>query len=90
MKRNIFYSIIAVCIALMTVNCSNDLEYKEPQVTAVTQLLSPNKEQSAKLVASATASMFLNGHLLSVQMVMNPFTKCCSIYPMETSLSLYM
>ena len=58
MKRNIFYSIIAVCIAFMTVNCSNELEYKEPQVTAVTQLLSPNKEQGAKLVASATASMF--------------------------------
>ena len=58
MKRNIFYSIIAICIAFMTVNCSNELEYKEPQVTAVTQLLSPNKEQGAKLVASATASMF--------------------------------
>ena len=53
MKRNIFYSIIAVCIAFMTVNCSNELEYKEPQVTAVTQLLSPNKEQGEKLVASA-------------------------------------
>lgn len=58
MKTKFLFLILSICFAFMNAGCNNDLQYKEPEVTAVTQLLSPNQQQHVTLVPSATASLF--------------------------------
>ena len=55
MKTKFLFLILSICFAFITAGCNNDLQYKEPEVTAVTQLLSPNQQQHVTLVPSATA-----------------------------------
>ena len=43
---------------LFSTSCTKDMEYKDVQVSPVTQLYEPTDGQSVTLVASSTASLF--------------------------------
>lgn len=58
MKPRFFY-VLAMCVAvLFSTSCTKDMEYKDVQVSAVSQLYEPTDGQSVTLVASSTASLF--------------------------------
>lgn len=51
------------------------MEYKDVQVSPVTQLYEPTDGQSVTLVASSTASLFLSGQQLKPKIVVRPCMK---------------
>ena len=58
MKLRFFY-VFAMCMTvLFSTSCTKDMEYKDVQVSPVTQLYEPTDGQSVTLVASSTASLF--------------------------------
>lgn len=58
MKLRFFYALV-VCVAMLfSTSCTKDMEYKDVQITPVTQLYEPTDGQSVTLVASSTASLF--------------------------------
>lgn len=60
MNMKTFFTTITLGLCLLTsfTSCTSDMEYKDTQVTAVGQLFEPAENNSVKLVASATASLF--------------------------------
>ena len=57
MKLRFFY-VFAMCMTvLFSTSCTKDMEYKDVQVSPVTQLYEPTDGQSVTLVASSTASL---------------------------------
>ena len=58
MKLRFFY-VFAMCMTvLFSTSCTKDMEYKDVQVSPVTQLYEPTDGQTVTLVASSTASLF--------------------------------
>lgn len=58
MKLKIFSSLLIIGALFLSTACTEDLEYKDVDVTAVKQLYSPKDKANVKLLASATASVF--------------------------------
>ena len=55
MKLRFFY-VFAMCMTvLFSTSCTKDMEYKDVQVSPVTQLYEPTDGQTVTLVASSTA-----------------------------------
>ena len=58
MKPRFFYVFVMCLTVLFSTSCTKDMEYKDVQVSPVTQLYEPTDAQSVTLVASSTASLF--------------------------------
>lgn len=58
MKPRFFYVFVMCLTVLFSTSCTKDMEYKDVQVSPVTQLYEPTDGQSVTLVASSTASLF--------------------------------
>lgn len=58
MKTKIFSSILMMSALVLGTACTEDMEYKDVQVTPVSQLYAPKDGQSVQLLSSATASTF--------------------------------
>lgn len=57
-ETKIFYVFVMCLTVLFSTSCTKDMEYKDVQVSPVTQLYEPTDGQSVTLVASSTASLF--------------------------------
>ena len=58
MKTKIFSALLIMGTLFAGTSCTEDMEYKDVEVTAVKQLFSPKDNQSVQLLSSATASVF--------------------------------
>lgn len=58
MKTKIFTTLMIAATSLLTVSCTSDMEYKDVDITPVSQLYLPADGQNVQLVASSTASTF--------------------------------
>ena len=58
MKTKIFSTIALLSALLFASSCTQDMEYKDSQVSSVTQLYEPTDGKEVTLQASATASLF--------------------------------
>lgn len=58
MKTKIFSSLLMISALFLGTSCTEDMEYKDVNVTAVKQLMSPKDGQTVQLKASETATTF--------------------------------
>ena len=58
MKTKIFSLLTMISALFLGTSCTEDMEYKDVDITPVSQLYSPKDNQSVQLLASATASLF--------------------------------